>query len=574
MKKILFYALILVCSFGSIAEAQNTTVPTTKPSPENETRTCGSDAYMQQMLQNPVFQQKFLEQQAEIQTKITQILPTCTNPLIIPIAIHYGAGVTTANQQCLIDAAQAQINQLNLDFASCNANVSDLCDWINAGCDNFGGTAGADAMPVDGACIQFCLGDQNLPAGEDNIGGYAITVGDYIWSGGADAPNWSGYLNIFVDDNAQGNLGIAPLSGAANPNGNGAVILAEVFGAAGFAGCTSGTGIGTDTQFGNGATTTHELGHYFGVDHTFSDNLADTPTQSQPNYDCPTVDLNACTSTAGTDFSGNFMDYVDDNCMFTFTEDQVMLMQATAAAQNSWAIGSVSCYNDWQSGTNTYASCQGACAASNYDFTITDPCTCNNDGNNVTADVIGTFNELVTVGSTTAGESWTVQVVTGANGISVGDALVDNGTTFDLMFTHNDGTGYAMTVEGPGAPGAVGNVTQTVSNICAYPQIDFAPAVSICTDAASFSLSATETTAAVDGSFTYSPAETIDPASYAVGATETFVATYTGVDDGLTGVSADGVTPAYPACNESVSVGAVFVDCAPTCNSNNGTWND
>ncbi len=215
-----------------------------------------------------------------------------------------------------------------------------------------------------------------------------------------------------------------------------------------------------------------------------------------------------------------------------------------------------------------------ACAAANYDFSITDPCTCNNDGNNVTADGTGTFNELVTVGSTTAGETWTVQAITGANGISVGDALTDNGATFDLMFTHNDGIGYTVTVEGPGAPGAAGNVTQTVSNICAYPQIAFAPAISICTDAASFSLSATETTAAVDGSFTYSPAGTIDPTTYAVGATETFIATYTGIDDGLMGVSADGVTPAYPACNESTSVGATFINCAPACNATMGTWND
>jgi len=71
-------------------------------------------------------------------------------------------------------------------------------------------------MPEDGTCIQFCLADQNLPPGEDNIGGYGITVGDYIWTGGQGDTqnNWDGYANIFVGDYLGGGiLGIAPLFG-------------------------------------------------------------------------------------------------------------------------------------------------------------------------------------------------------------------------------------------------------------------------------------------------------------------------------------------------------------------------
>jgi len=36
---------------------------------------------------------------------------------------------------------------MNADFASCNSNANIFCNWINAGCDNFGATAGAAAMP-------------------------------------------------------------------------------------------------------------------------------------------------------------------------------------------------------------------------------------------------------------------------------------------------------------------------------------------------------------------------------------------------------------------------------------------
>ncbi len=215
------------------------------------------------------------------------------------------------------------------------------------------------------------------------------------------------------------------------------------------------------------------------------------------------------------------------------------------------------------------------CAAANYMVSITDPCTCNNDGNNVTLDNIGTFNEVVTVDGTTAGEIWTVQAITGANGVNVGDAFTDNGTSFDLMFTHNDGEGYSITVEGPNAPGAAGNVTETISNICAYPQITFAPTTVICLADAAFTLSgATEITPAVDGSFTYTPSGTIDPGTYTDGQMETFTASYTGVDDGNLGVSPDGIIPAYPACNEMINVNATFIECTAPCNAANGTWNE
>jgi len=137
-------------------------------------------------------------------------------------------------------------------------------------------------------------------------------------------------------------LGFVPfLGGASNPNTtSGASILTSAFGSQTFAGCN---GVGTGAPYNGGATCTHEVGHWFGLEHTFSDNLADTPPQNTPNYGCPTVNTNTCTSTAGNDYGANFMDYVDDDCMSTFTADQVAIMQNTAAAQANWATNSISC---------------------------------------------------------------------------------------------------------------------------------------------------------------------------------------------------------------------------------------
>ena len=317
----------------------------------NEHR-CNSDERHEQAMQDPVFAKAYNDLQEHVSEQtLNKSLPTCTTPIILPIVVHFQE--TNISDQCMIDATLAQIEQLNLDFAGCNTNAGRFCEWINAGCDVFGGTAGGDAQAVDGSCFQFCLADQNLPADGNLIpGGLAITTGYSTNNQNAPAL-WNGFLNVYVGN--IGPLGFVPfLSGASNPNtSQGCSVLTSAFGSEAFAGCE---GVDTDATFSNGATLTHEIGHWFGLEHTFSDAVADTPPQNTPNYGCPTVDLNNCTTTVGTDYGGNFMDYVDDDCMFLFTEDQIMIMQATVAAQAQWANNSISCMVE-------YPTCpqQGAC---------------------------------------------------------------------------------------------------------------------------------------------------------------------------------------------------------------------
>jgi hypothetical protein len=143
-----------------------------------------------------------------------------------------------------------------------------------------------------------------------------------------------------------------------------------------------------------------------------------------------------------------------------------------------------------------------------YEFVIEDPCVCNNDasvnGNN------GSFAELVTItgpngSALPSGQSWTVFAVNGAftldanventPGISsapimVGQALsycglpggctVYNGAqsgitleapfgSYYLTLAHTDHQGYAISVEGPDAPGELSNTVLSVSNVCFYP---------------------------------------------------------------------------------------------------------
>ncbi len=498
MRKMMLCLTILLCGMGESLMAQVPSKIALTPSSVPEVQRCAATQYMEQLMEDEDFRRDYQERRAAIEeTAARQSNAPCTNPLIIPIAVHYNTPIDASNVTCLVDAAQAQIDQLNLDYSSSNANAAELCSWIEAGCTDFGGNAGLDAMPEDGACIQFCLADQNFPAGENTLGGYAITVGDYTWNSGAGP--WTGYVNFFISSNAAAGhgfgaiLGLAPLGGASNPNGNGVFVAFDSFGSQTFGGCTSGGALDSSAPYDGGATMTHELGHYFGLEHTFSDNLGDTPPQSGENYGCPTVNTTNCTSTATYGYSANFMDYVDDDCMSNFSADQVALMNTTAAAQATWATNSISCYADWQSGANTYSSTQGSCGAvcpsavttmytDTGDFCETSgTISLSTDYTALTGLVIDETNDLslswstggyLSAGGTAIANPTTIAALT-ATGCTVTTETyylnIDCAST--PLGTTLDGGTYVVTVY-PGPPTDISTlVTVTGENLCTEPVI-------------------------------------------------------------------------------------------------------
>ncbi len=327
---------------SNVTPPYNNTVPTQNASASNVER-CGTDAHIANRTQS-IQERQIIKELREIAAdKIANFIPCDgSNSIVIPVAVHYGPNFDCSNTQCLIDAAVNSIEKLNDDFAALNADIA-YYNSLNAAC-----PAGYPLDVVsDGTCMQFCLATQNHPAAENIADGQpAITIGQYTWSGGPDAPNWSGYANLFIEANT-GGLGIAAAPGLAN--GDGVQMDASTWGGAGLAPCSSGASLNTNTTYDLGRTLTHELGHYFDLFHTFQGGCADgdtgtfsgqvnvindTPATATPFFGCPTV-----TSCADAPASGcasqyaqitNYMDYTDDACMVMFTQDQ-------AAVMNGWA---------------------------------------------------------------------------------------------------------------------------------------------------------------------------------------------------------------------------------------------
>jgi|GEM_PF-2641759 len=340
-----------------------------------QNRTCGTDHYHQEQLQDERYKEKFKRNKARIRAKAAQSVKymTCTTIVEVPVAVHFTGGITNANPQCLEDASVAQIDVMNEDFAATNADISYYND-LTASCPT---TYPASALN-DGVCIEFCLARFDHPTGYGLVEGeYAITVGQESWPNAGTA--WSGYMNIFVEDNT-GGLGIAPLYGASNPNGNGFRVDAQAFGGPGIS-CTSGVAINSSNIYNLGRTATHEAGHYFGCNHTFAgcndgDNFPDTPNQSTENYGAPDVNLSTCLSDAANscntqDYFFNYMDYVNDAAMVMFTTDQATEMLATAD-DNQWGTGK--CVSNPPVASFTPTTNQTVCANTNQ-ITYTDTST-------------------------------------------------------------------------------------------------------------------------------------------------------------------------------------------------------
>ena len=216
--------------------------------------------------------------------------------VVIPVVVNIieqSAGEVT---QAHIDS---QIDILNEDFNNANPNTS--------------GVEAEFSSLVADIDITFSLAAVNRRVSSKTSWGTRDAM-KYSKRGGIDATDTKNNLNIWVCEIGEGILGYAQFPGGKAAT-DGVVIGTDYFGE------NSAGGI-----YGDGRTATHEVGHWLNLRHIWGDGgcsvddyVTDTPISDGPNYLCPSYPTVNCGS---NDMTMNYMDYVQDDCMYMFTVGQ------------------------------------------------------------------------------------------------------------------------------------------------------------------------------------------------------------------------------------------------------------
>ena len=191
------------------------------------------------------------------------------------------------------------------------------------------GTPGANGTDVR---IQFYLATED-PSGNPTNGINRVTNNAWFQDSGNywDSLAWdtNRYMNVYTNQ-ASGALGYVPDLPQGNIAGQNFDRVVVLFSAIG-----RNAPIGP--PFDQGRTLTHEVGHYLGLEHTFSggcdaggcyssgDLICDTNPESSPTSGCP-GNKQSCGS---PDPITNYMDYSNDTCYQDFTPEQANRMRCS-----------------------------------------------------------------------------------------------------------------------------------------------------------------------------------------------------------------------------------------------------
>jgi hypothetical protein len=333
LNKTLLSAFVLLAGmlFAYSVQAQSPVHSTVK-------RCATAEVYEQLFRTNPEFKKQFIANRARMNSLSNAVLRATRMQSLsdtIPVVIHVIA--PAAEQLQITDAIlQSQIDVVNKDYQGLNADST--------------------RIPV---AFKSLYGKSNLVfmlARQDELGepttgivrkesettytAFTVDNAKQASTGGSDAWNPARYLNLWVVSfGSSGVLGVSVFPGDPRPlKLHGFVCDYRAF--------------GKDApyqykDFRNGRTTTHELGHFFGLYHIWGDDdgacsgsdfegtpsLDDTPNQSKATYGNPDPDgvglvvTDACSPTAPGIMYQNYMDYSNDTVMVMFTKGQQQRME-------------------------------------------------------------------------------------------------------------------------------------------------------------------------------------------------------------------------------------------------------
>ena len=323
---------------------------------EKELTRCATDEYNKILLKdNPnMMGSKAFEKKLSNQIQLNKLKSSSINGVAnrrivytIPVVVHVihngeaiGVGANISDAHIL-----SQIQVLNEDFR------------------RMLGTRGFNTNP-DGADVEveFCLAQQT-PDGcvTNGINRIDMSATSTSWSGPGGntdtvlkpATIWdaSKYFNIWtVNFSDSSTLGFAQFPGGPAVS-DGIVVGYQFFGT------DDDPNVTIPGIFNLGRTTTHEVGHYLGLYHTFQGGCAeidggdfcpDTPAvaSSSSNANICNTGNDSCPTPVDTpDMVENYMDFSQDSCMNIFTNDQKARMVAnlTGAANRPTTVTSNVC---------------------------------------------------------------------------------------------------------------------------------------------------------------------------------------------------------------------------------------
>ena len=319
--------------------------------------TCGFDNTHQYLLRNNrEYKKKLEEYETSIQKRIAtkaRLNDVKAELYRIPVVVHVVHRGEAVNTGSNISDAQIQsaINAMNQQFngtlgSSVNANIEFVLASRDPNCNTTTGI-----VRVDGRSVS-------------NYTDYGMIINGYVNANELAVKNlsrWptSDYYNIWVVPEINDNGGLAGIQGFAyfphsnNASYDGAVLLHNATGYD-----PNGTlGYNLKSYTSRNSVITHEMGHAFGLYHTFegddgnNDGIADqcpvnTSCSSQGDMVCDTdphrrslsncpTGVNACTGNSINDIVKNYMDYSSDVCQDRFTSGQVARMRAAIEVYRS-----------------------------------------------------------------------------------------------------------------------------------------------------------------------------------------------------------------------------------------------
>lgn len=244
--------------------------------------------------------------------------------IVIPVVVH--VVYTKIDENLSEERILSQIRTLNEDFNGNNIDITQVPKEFQKHVGKVG--------------ISFCLASED-PSGRpsngmvrvesaiDSIGGQTqFETGrnrlKHSDLGGSNAWDTQRYLNIWVSNRIDGNIGkaIFPNEEAIDEE-DGIEIFYKAF----------GPSKDLNFPFNKGRTLTHEVGHYLNLSHLWGrdeiscfddgDMVDDTPSQSEIYFGCIDTPQFSCGS---QDMTSNFMEFVDDACLNFFTKGQAERM--------------------------------------------------------------------------------------------------------------------------------------------------------------------------------------------------------------------------------------------------------